>query len=157
MFGASAAGAADVRAQARSSGGDRETALRVAAALLARPLSLQLVKVRCERAGDERFCGLTLSGVKFHRRIDRAGFEREVDTLLAGAFATDRHIVEVDLWTTVPADAGKGAIVSGDFAQPTSATVYATTARRRDAAPSRGANVFWDPTFRRELERGSTG
>ena len=113
--------------------------------------------VRCERAGDERFCGLRLSGVKFHRRMDRAAFEHEVDTLVAGAFASDPHIVEVDLWTTVPLDAGKGAIVSGDFAQPTSATVYATTARRRDASPSRGPNVFWDPTFRRELERGSSG
>jgi hypothetical protein len=58
----------------------------------------------------------------------------------------------------VPATAGKGAIVSGDFAMPTSATVYAaTTPRAQTTAPSSGANVFWDPAFRRELDAGSAG
>jgi hypothetical protein len=116
---------------------------------------VQLTKIRCERFAAQHFCGLTLSGVKFHRRIDRRTFENEVDGLIARTFATDPQIVEVDLWATVPADAGKGAIVSGDFALPTSATVFATTARRGDAAPSRGSNAFWDPTFRRELDRGT--
>lgn len=148
--------AGNARVEARAAGGDRATALRVAAILLARTLPVQLTKVRCERAAGEKFCGLTLSGVKFHRRIDRAAFEAEVDELVAQTFAADPQIVEVDLWTTVPADAGKGAVVSGDFALPTSATVFATTARRGDAAPSRGPNVFWDPTFRGELERGTS-
>jgi hypothetical protein len=147
--------------EARAAGGDRATAVRVAAALLADPLPVQLTKVRCERAAGEKFCGLTLSGVKFHRRITSAQFEAEVDGLIARTFAADPQIVEVDLWTTVPADAGKGAVVSGDFALPTSATVFATTARRGDPAtgprtPSRGPNAFWDPAFRRELERGTS-
>jgi hypothetical protein len=146
----------DARARARAAGGDRAIALRVAGTLLAQPLPIQLTKVRCERFADQHFCGLTLSGVKFHRRIDRRAFETEIDALIRKTFATDPQIVEVDLWTTVPADAGKGAVVSGDFALPTSATVYATTARRGDAAPSRSRNAFWDPAFRRELERGTT-
>jgi len=146
----------DARALARAAGGDRATALRVAGILLAQPLPIQLTKVRCERFGDQRFCGLTLSGVKFHRRIDRRAFETEIDALIGQTFAGDPQIVEVDLWTTVPADAGKGAVVSGDFALPTSATVFATTARRGEVAPSRGRNVFWDPAFRRELARGTT-
>jgi hypothetical protein len=129
----------------------------VAHALLAQPLPVQLTKVRCERYRDQRFCGLTLSGVKFHRRIDVAAFEREVDALVDGTFAADPQIVEVDLWATVPADAGKGAVVSGDFALPTSKTVFATTARRGERAPSRGGNAFWDPTFRHELDAGSSG
>ncbi len=146
----------DARVAARAAGGDRATALHVAGILLAQPLPIQLTKVRCERFGDQRFCGLTLSGVKFHRRIDRPAFEAEIDALIAQTFAGDPQIVEVDLWTTVPADAGKGAVVSGDFALPTSATVFATTARRGDAAPSRGRNAFWDPAFQRDLERGTT-
>jgi hypothetical protein len=146
----------DARAAARAAGGDRATALRVAELLLAQPLPIQLTKVRCERFGDQRFCGLTLSGVKFHRRIDRRAFEAQVDGLIARSFAADPQIVEVDLWTTVPADAGKGAVVSGDFALPTSATVFAATARRGDTAPSRGRNAFWDPAFLRDLERGTT-
>ena len=157
-LGAALAAPVDFRAQERAKGGDRATAVRVAHALLAQPLALQLTRVRCERAGREGFCGLTLSGVKFHRRVDTAAFRAEVDELVRGAFAVDPSIAEVDLWVTVPVDAGKGAIVSGDFAQPSSATVFATTVPRALAArPSAGANVFWDPSFRSELAHGSNG
>ena len=151
------AAAADPRALARAAGGDRLTAIAVAQTLLARPLDLQLTKVRCERTGERRFCGLVLSGVKFHRRLDTAAFEADVDALIARTFAADAAIAEVDLWVTVPADAGKGAVVSGDFARPTSATVFATTATRAQAMhPSTSANAFWDPAFRAELAAGTT-
>ncbi len=157
-LGAAVAAPVDFRAQERAAGGDRATAVRVAHALLARPLDLQLTHVRCERAAGAGFCGLTLSGVKFHRRVDTGSFRAEVDELVHGAFAVDPSIAEVDLWVSVPANAGKGALVSGDFAQPSSATVFATTVPRALAArPSEGANVFWDPTFRSELARGSNG
>ncbi len=150
--------AAATRAELRASGGDRATALRVANALFARPLDLQLTRVRCERAAGASFCGLTLSGVKFHQRLDTGAFERDVDDLVRRALAVDPRIAEVDLWVTVPANAGKGAVVSGDFAQPTSATVFAaTTPRAQTTPPSSGANVFWDATFRRELDAGSAG
>jgi hypothetical protein len=156
--GGALAAPADYRALGRAAGGDRPTAVRVAHALLARPLDLQLLRVRCERAGGAGFCGLTLSGVKFHRRVDTAAFRAEVDALVRGAFAVDPELAEVDLWVTVPLDAGKGVVVSGDFAQPSSATVFATTVPRALAArPSAGANVFWDPKFRAELARGSNG
>jgi hypothetical protein len=150
--------AADYRAAGRAAGGDRATAVRVAHALLARPLDLQLTRVRCERVTNAAFCGLTLSGVKFHRRVDTAAFRAEVDSLIRDAFAVDPAITEVDLWVTVPADAGKGAVVSGDFALPSSATVFAVTVPRALAArASDSENVFWDPTFRGELARGSSG
>lgn len=149
---------ADYRAAERAAGGDRATAVRVAHALLAHPLDLQLTRVRCERVGEAGFCGLTLEGVKFHRRIDTAAFRSEVDGLVRGAFAVDPALAEVDLWVTVPAGAAEGAVVSGDFALPTAKTVFATTVPRAVAAhPSEGANVFWDPTFRRALARGSIG
>ena len=152
------AGAADYRAEGRAAGGDRATAVRVAHALLARPLDVQLTRVRCERAGGAGFCGLTLSGVKFHQRIGTAAFTAEVDALVRGAFAADPGLAEVDLWVTVPAGTGKGAVVSGDFALPSSATVFAVTVPRANAAHvSNGADVFWDPAFRSELARGSAG
>lgn len=157
-LGIASAAPVDYRAQERAVGGDRPTAVRVAHALLARPLDLQLTRVRCERAGSAGVCGLTLSGVKFHRHVDTAAFTAEVNALVGGAFAVDSAIAEVDLWVTVPIDAGKGAVVSGDFAQPSSATVFATTVPRADAArPASGANVFWDPKFEAELARGSNG
>ena len=155
---ASVAGAADYRAEGRAAGGDRATAVRVAHALLARPLDLQLTRVRCEHVGGAGYCGLTLSGVKFHRHVDTAAFRAEVDALVRGAFAVDQAIAEVDLWVTVPADAGKGAVVSGDFALPSAATVFAVTVpRARAAPPSAGPDVFWDPRFRSELAVGSAG
>ncbi len=150
--------AAATRAELRAAGGDRATALRVADALLAQPGDLQVTKVRCERVAGASFCGLTLAGPKFHRRLDVATFERDVDGLVRDALRVDPAIAEVDLWVTVPANAGKGAVVSGDFAQPASATVYAVTVPRTlGIAPSRSANVFWDPQFRRELDAGTSG
>jgi hypothetical protein len=147
----------DYRAQGRAAGGDRPTALRVAHALLAQPLALQLTRVRCERTGGDRFCGLTLAGVKFHRHVDMAAFTAEVDALVRGAFAVDPAIAEVDLWVTVPLDAGKGVVVSGDFAQPSSATVFATTVPRAGAARPAADSTFWDPKFQAELAHGSDG
>jgi hypothetical protein len=148
---------ANARVEARAAGGDRATALAVAAALLAHPLPLQLTRVRCERAAGEGFCGLTLSGVKFHGRVDAATFDAEVAGLVRGAFAVDRTIAEVDLWVTVPADAGKGAVVSGDFALPSSRTVYATSVPRGAAHVTSGPDVFWDHAFRSEIAAGSAG
>jgi hypothetical protein len=156
-LGAAPAATADYRAEGRAAGGDRATAVRVAHALLARPLDLQLTRVRCERAAAADYCGLTLSGVKFHRRVDTAAFRAEVGALVHGAFAVDPAIAEVDLWVTVPADAGKGAVVSGDFALPSSATVFATTVPRALASTAIEANAFWDPKFRAELAQGTDG
>jgi len=147
------------RALQRSTGSDRPTAIAVAASLLAHPLSAQLLKVRCDRGGEHRVCGLVVSGVKFHRPLDRAAFLGEVRDLIGGAFAA-APLEEVDLWTTVPLDAGKGAVVSGDFARPTAATVFAVTVTRAElphvsAILAGSRNVFWDPAFARELATGS--
>jgi hypothetical protein len=150
-------GGGDYRAEHRAAGGDKAMAVRVAHALLSPALPLQLTRVRCERVGDNRFCGLTLSGVKFKHRVDVAAFRAEVAGLVRGALAVDPSIAEVDLWVTVPADAGKGAIVSGDFALPSSATVFATTVPRARGNAGGDGNVFWDPKFRAELAAGSNG
>jgi hypothetical protein len=146
------------RALQRATGSDRPTAVTVGTALLAKPLPAQLLKVRCDRAGEHRVCGLVVSGVKFHRPLDRHAFLGEVRDLIAGAFAA-APIEEVDLWTIVPLDAGKGAVVSGDFAKPTSATVFAVTVTRADlrrlpALLAGAHDVFWDPAFARDLDAG---
>ncbi len=147
---------------ARSGGGDVADAQRIAAKLLARPLPAQLLRVRCERAGRHVDCGLVVSGVKFHRTLDVAAWNAEIAALIDGAYAALPGVDEVDCWATVPIDAGKGSVVSGDFAQPTSATVFSitvpraarTTVRARLAA---GAGVFWDPAFHAALSNGSRG
>ncbi len=152
-------GTGDARAGQRAAGSDRETAVTVAHALLVQTWPAQLLKVRCDRAGEHRVCGLVVSGVKFHHPLDRATFVAEIRDLIAGAFAA-APIEEVDLWATVPLDAGKGAVVSGDFARPVTATVFAVTVTRielarLDAILAGSRNVYWDPAFARELARGA--
>jgi hypothetical protein len=154
--------AGDPRVIARSSGSDVATAHRIAARLLARPLAAQLLRVRCERAGLHVDCGLVVSGVKFHRALDLAAWNAEIAALVENAYAVAPEVDEVDCWATVPLDAGKGTVVSGDYAKPTAATVFSITvprAARRDvrARLAGGAGIFWDPAFRASLSKGTTG
>ena len=154
--------ALDARVAARSEGSDLPAARRIATALLARPLPAQLLHVRCERAGPHLDCGLIVSGVKFHRRLDVRGFEDEIAGLIDRAYRAAPDADEIDCWATVPLDAGKGAVVSGDFAKPTSATVFSITVPRggRTAFRARlraGQGVFWDPAFRASLAKGTRG
>ncbi|HEY4438898.1 MAG TPA: hypothetical protein VGN14_00495 [Candidatus Elarobacter sp.] len=157
-----AAHAGDPRVVARSAGGDVATARRIAAALLAHPLAAQLTRVRCERAGRHVDCGLVLSGVKFHRPLDLAGWNAEVAALIDGAFAAAPGTEEIDLWATVPLGVGKGVTVSGDFAQPSAATVFSIAVPQagrggvRDRLRS-GRGVFWDAAFRASLAKGTSG
>jgi hypothetical protein len=157
-----AAPAADPRVALRSAGGDLVTARRIATALLAHPLAAQLLRVRCERSAAHVDCGLVVAGTKFHRRLDLAAWDAEIAGLIAGAYAAAPGVDEVDCWATVPLDAGRGAIVSGDFAQPTSATVFSITVPRAERAGvagrlAGGRGVFWDPAFRAALSKGTSG
>jgi hypothetical protein len=152
----------DPRVVARSAGTDAATARRIAAALLAHPPPAQLTRVRCERAGRHVDCGLTVSGTKFHRALDLASWNDEIAALVEGAFAAAPGADEIDCWATVPLDAGKGTVVSGDYAKPTAATVFSITvprARRGEvrARLASGAGVFWDPAFRASLSKGTRG
>ncbi len=146
----------------RSTGSDLATARRIAAALLAHPLPAQLVRVRCERVGAHVDCGLVVSGVKFHRPLALAAWNAEIAGLIEGAFAAVPAVEEVDCWATVPLDAGRGIVVSGDFAKPTAATVFSITVPRaqRGAVRARlgsGEGIFWDPAFRAALSKGTSG
>jgi hypothetical protein len=159
---APASGAEDPRVLQRSTGSDLATARRIAAALLAHPLPAQLVRVRCERVGAHVDCGLVVSGVKFHRPLDLAAWNAEIAGLIEGAFTAVPAVEEVDCWATVPLDAGRGTVVSGDFAKPTAATVFSITVPRAERAAVRarlgsGEGIFWDPAFRAALSKGTSG
>ncbi len=100
--------------------------------------------------GTHVVLGLRLSGVKFHSTLTRDAFDREVMDLVARAFSAAPVAEEVDLWVTVPIDVGKGMVVSGDLAKPTTRTVFTLSVRRgerADALAARlhsGGNVFLD-------------
>lgn len=153
--------ATNARVLQRSAGTDVMTARKIAAALLAHTQPAQLTRVRCERSAKHVDCGLIVSGTKFHRSLDLAAWDAEIVALVAGAYAAVPELDEVDCWATVPLDAGKGTIVSGDFAQPTSATVFSITVPRAQRATvakrlNAGQGVFWDPAFRASLSKGTT-
>jgi hypothetical protein len=103
-----------------------------------------------------------VSGTRFHRPLDLHGWNAEIAGLVERAFAAAPEVDEIDCWATVPLDAGKGAIVSGDYARPTSATVFSITVPRaaRGVVGARladGRGVFWDPAFRASLSKGTGG
>lgn len=158
VAGPLSASGVQVRAAARARGGDRADALTVGRALLAHPLPAQLTQIRCEHSGTHRICGLVVSGVKFKHPLDRRAFLDEVELLVRGAFAV-APLEEVDLWTTVPLDAGKGAVVSGDLAVATAATVFAVTVPRDalgrlDNQLESDRDIYWDPAFEDSLAKG---
>ena len=118
--------------------------------------------MRCERVGPHVDCGLVVSGTKFHRRLDLASWNAEIAALVEGAFAAAPEADEIDCWATVPLDAAKGTVVSGDYAKPTSATVFSITVPRAERGSTRtrlaaGTGVFWDPAFRASLSKGTGG
>ena len=146
----------------RTSGSDLQTARTIARALLAYELPAQLTHVRCERVGPHVDCGLVVSAEHFHEPLDRKGWETEIAGLIDGAFAAAPYVDEIDCWGTVPLDAGKGAVVSGDYAVPTSATVFSITVPRAQRSGVRarladGRGVFWDPAFRASLSKETRG
>jgi len=116
------------------------------------------LSVRVDGIGKHSVAGLALSGVKFHKPLTKSQFIDEVVALVGGSFAS-RGLEEVDLWCTVPLSVGKGAIVSGDLAIPTSRTVFAVTVRREEPRRSlfarlrTGGDVFWDPDWARKALR----
>lgn len=145
------------RAQGRAEGSDRARAVGLGDVLLATVWPAQVLKVRVDSVLGHHVAGLVLSGTRFHDRLDEAGFLREVQSLITLAFG-HAPVEEVDLWATVPRDAGIGAIVSGDLAQPTSRNVFALTVRRADlprlATILRSNEVFWDAAWRARLRAG---
>jgi hypothetical protein len=140
-------------ANARASGNDRAIAVAVGRHLFITTWPVQVLQVIGSDAGDHVVIGLRLSGVKFHGPTARSQFEREILALVGLAFAEDPRIEEVDLWTTVPLTVGKGLVVTGDLAQPTTRTVFSLSARRSEGTAalerrlSAGTGIFLDPQW----------
>jgi hypothetical protein len=145
----------EIDAAARAAGNRKAEAEQLASQLLVRRWPVQVLKVRIDAAGSHEIAGIVLSGVKFHGHVDERAFLAEVARLAERTFAAS-NVEEVDVWTTVPIAVGKGEIVAGDFAEPTTRIVFSATLLRRDAKAvmqtlERGTNVFWDAAWRTSL------
>jgi hypothetical protein len=147
----------DLSANARAAGNRKGDAVRLARVLLAHTWPAQVLKIRIDAVGPHAVAGLVLSGVKFHRNLDADGFLAEVASLVKLTLAAS-GVEEVDVWATVPIAVGTGAVVAGDFAQPTSRIVFSCTVRRSDAPGvlgrlRRGDGVFWAEGWKAGLRR----
>jgi peptidoglycan/xylan/chitin deacetylase (PgdA/CDA1 family) len=124
----------------------------VAVALLARRFPEQILKVHVLSLRPATVAGIVLSGVKFHRTVNREQFEADVADMVGLAFSA-AAIDEVDIWATVPLEVRAGASVSGDYAVPAAKTVFSaavTRAQLRAGGTVNLGNVYIDPEFLRE-------
>lgn len=145
-------------ARARAMGNRRALAVSIGERLFLRTWAAQILSVRVDGIGRHSVAGLALSGVKFHKPLTKSQFIQEIVAITGMSFAATR-LEEVDLWCSVPLWVGKGAIVSGDLAVPTSRTVFAVTVRREEPPHSlyarlrAGNDVFWDADWARKAFR----
>ncbi len=149
---AAAPSTARVDAYARAQGNRLPIALKIGTALFVREWPAQVLKVAAFGFGSHTVVGLRISGVKFHRPLSRIAYMNEIASLALGSLAA-APIEEVDISTVVPLSVGKGVVVAGDLAKPTSRTVFAITIRRGEtrsqilARMRSGAGVYWDQAW----------
>lgn len=132
---------ADLDAHSRAAGNRIDVAMAVGERIFTTKWPAQVLQIEANQMASHLVLGLHVSGVKFHRPMTKAQFEDEIRALVAQSFAAAPSAEEVDVWTTVPISVGKGVVVSGDLAKPTTRTVYTYSAER--SAPA-GANIFID-------------
>jgi hypothetical protein len=150
---ASAPTVASLDAQSRAGGNRIAVATAVGDRIFTKTWPVQVLQVLANQMGPDLVLGMRLSGVKFHEPVDRRQFDAELATIANEAFAADPAIQELDIWVTVPIAVGKGIIVSGDLAKPTSRTVFTVTIRREESPGAlmrrlgAGTGVFVDPEW----------
>jgi len=145
-------------ARERAEGNDPALAERIGAALLNASFPEQLLKVRVLRVGDATVVGLMLAGVKFHAALTRREFVADVGGMIDRAFDARPDVAEVDVWAVTPLEVQPAAVVSGDYAVPTTRTVFsaAVTRAQRESAATRWqmlGTMYWGERFLDEEAR----
>jgi peptidoglycan/xylan/chitin deacetylase (PgdA/CDA1 family) len=140
-------------ARKRIAGNAAGLAEGVAVALLARRFPEQILKVHVLSLRPATVAGIVLSGVKFHRAVNREQFEADVADMVELAFRAAPAASEVDIWATVPLEVRAGTSVSGDYAVPAAKTVFSAAVTRAQI-PAHGTvnlgKLYMDPGFLRE-------
>jgi len=135
-------------AVARAAGNRKAVAIVIGKTLFVHEWPAQVSNVYANGIDDYVVAGLRVSGVHFHGALTRSGFTNEMSELLTQTFAAAPQVEEVDVWATVPLNVGKGVVVSGDLAKPTSRTVFSASVRRSQMRTLQrvlnGRNSFWD-------------
>ncbi len=148
---AAAPSVADLDAAARAVGNRRDLAEHIGEAIFGTEWSAEVSQISANQLGTHLIVGIRMWGVKFHHPLSQADFVAEVVALAEKTFMAAPAAEEIDVWASIPISVGKGVIVNGDLAKPTSRTVFSLTIRRGESAASLRArasrasdDVFWD-------------
>lgn len=151
---AAAPSVVDLDAAERAVGNRADVAQQIGRSIFRTEWPAQVSQVSANELGGHLIVGVRIWGVKFHHPLTQAAFTEQILTLEEQIFAAAPGAEEVDFWASVPLDAGRGAVVSGDLAKPTSATVFSVTVRHGESAVSlrermtgSHTSVFWDPQW----------
>jgi len=159
---ASAPSVADLDAHARATGNRKDIAIAVGDRVFTQQWPAQVMQLAANEMGNHLVLGLRLSGVHFHRPLTRDQFFAEIASLVGECFEAAPQAEEIDVWTTVPLNVGKGVIVAGDLAKPTSRIVFTLSARRGEASRALvdrlrgGEDVYVDEEWARAAFKSST-
>lgn len=143
-------------AYARAAGNRKSLAVRIGTALFANEWPAQVMNVYADGIAGHDVAGLRISGVHFHHALTPDQFAAEVVDLVARTFAA-APVDEVDVWASVPLSVGKGMVVAGDLAKPTSRVVFTVSVRRGESAGAlarrlrAGQGVFWDQDWKQSI------
>lgn len=146
---------ADMDASSRAAGNRHDVAVAVGEQIFRTAWPAQVFRVSANAIGNHIVVGLGVYGVKFHDPMTRSEFATQVSELAQRAFTAAPEAEEVDVWTVVPIEVGKGVIVSGDLAKPTTRTVFTASIMRDspdDLLPTRllkGPKTYWDEEWAR--------
>jgi hypothetical protein len=145
---------AELDADARAAGNRIDIAERIGDSVFRSSWAAQVSQISANEIGKHTIVGIRLWGVKFHHPITRGEFLDEVESLVQTAFAVAPEAEEVDLWASVPIAVGKGVVVSGDLAKPTTRTVFSVSLRRGEnleavLGKTSGSPAFWDQEWER--------
>lgn len=153
MAKAHSATVAELDANARAAGNRIDIAERIGDSVFKTTWAAQVSQISANALGKHLIVGIRVWGVKFHHPVTRQEFLEEVAALIDGAFAAAPEAEEVDLWASVPISVGKGVIVSGDLAKPTTRTVFSVSVRRGETAEAilakSASAAFWDQEWER--------
>lgn len=154
LFPTASPGVDRTDAYARAEGNRKLVAVRIGQALFATEWPAQVLNVYADGVAGHDIAGLRVSGEHFHHPLSREQFYAEIADLVKRAFAA-APVEEVDVWTSVPLDVGKGTVVAGDLAKPTFRVVFTVTVRRGESTVSllrrlrQGDGVFQDQDWER--------
>jgi hypothetical protein len=154
----------DARVNARTGGNRLDGAHKIARVIFAKVWPVQILKIRLDGVENHEIAGVLLEARDFHRALNWGDFSGEIEGVVSKIFAV-RSVEEVDVWGVVPIPVAANAIVSGDYAVPTTRTVFSVTVRRADLAALgkrlvMGNGVYVESQWRRQtfgLMRSSSG